>query len=82
MFKGFQGRCPQKGSFAAAEIARKQSGYLFALLATFSPVLRSDASVLPCIGNFFLNTSPDALCFFEYSYIMYHVEYYPCGGAV
>ena len=24
----------------------------------------------------------DALCFFGYSYIMYRVEYYPCGGAV
>ena len=24
----------------------------------------------------------DALYFFGYSYIMYHVEYYPCGGAV
>ena len=34
------------------------------------------------IRNFSLNTSPDALCFFGYSYIMYHVEYYPCGGAV
>lgn len=34
------------------------------------------------IGNFSLNTSPDALCFFGYSHIMYHVEYYPCGGAV
>ena len=34
------------------------------------------------IRNFFLNTSPDALCFFGYSYIMYRVEYYPCGGAV
>ena len=34
------------------------------------------------IRNFSLNTSPDALCFFGYSYIMYRVEYYPCGGAV
>ena len=34
------------------------------------------------IRNFFLNTSPDALCFFGYSYILYCVEYYPCGGAV
>ncbi len=33
------------------------------------------------IRNFSLNTSPDALCFFGYSYIMYYVEYYPCGGA-
>ena len=32
--------------------------------------------------NFSLNTSPDALCFFGYSYIMYRVEYYPCGGTV
>ena len=32
--------------------------------------------------NFSLNTSPDTLCFFGYSYIMYHVEYYPCGGAI
>ena len=31
--------------------------------------------------NFSLNTSPDALCFFGYLYIMYRVEYYPCGGA-
>ena len=34
------------------------------------------------IRNFSLNTSPDALCFFGYSYIMYRVEYYPCGGTV
>ena len=26
--------------------------------------------------------SPDALCLFGYSYIMYYVEYYSCGGAV
>ena len=32
--------------------------------------------------NFSLNISPDALCFFGYSYIMYCVEYYPGGGAV
>ena len=32
--------------------------------------------------GFSLPTSPDALCFFGYSYIMYRVEYYPCGGAV
>ena len=34
------------------------------------------------IRNFSLNTLPDALCFFGYSYIMYRVEYYPCGGTV
>ena len=37
------------------------------------------------IRIFSLPTSPDALCFFGYSYIsyiMYRVEYYPCGGAV
>ena len=34
------------------------------------------------IRNFSLPTSLDALCFFGYSYTMYHVEYYPCGGAV
>ena len=34
------------------------------------------------VCNFSLPTSPDALCFFGYSYIMYRVEYYPCGGAV
>ncbi len=34
------------------------------------------------IRNFSLNTSPVVLCFFGYSYIMHHVEYYPCGGAV
>ncbi len=30
------------------------------------------------IHNFSLNTLPDALRFFGYSYIIYHVEYYPC----
>ena len=34
------------------------------------------------VCNFSLPTSPDVLCFFGYSYIMYHVEYYLCGGAV
>ena len=34
------------------------------------------------IHIFSLPTSPDALCFFGYSYIMYCVEYYPCGGTV
>ena len=33
------------------------------------------------IRSFSLPTSPDALCFFGYSYIMYRIEYYPCGGA-
>ena len=34
------------------------------------------------IRNLSLPTSPDTLCFFGYSYTMYHVKYYPCGGAV
>ena len=57
------------------------------------PILQSEQGVLArfrrifsksinLIRNFSLNTSPDALCFFGYSYIMYRVEYYPCGGAV
>ena len=72
-----------RGQFSRRrKLPEKQSGYLFALLATFLPSLAAMLLVLPCIGNFFLNTSPDALCFFGYSYIMYRVEYYPCGGAV
>lgn len=57
------------------------------------PILQSEQGVLArfrrifskninLIRNFSLNTSPDALCFFGYLYIMYRVEYYPCGGAV
>ena len=57
------------------------------------PILQSEQGVLASFGglfqknvapirNFSLNTSPDALYFFGYSYIMYRVEYYPCGGAV
>ena len=57
------------------------------------PILQSEQGVLArfrsifskntaFIRNISLNTSPDALCFFGYSYIMYRVEYYPCGGAV
>lgn len=56
------------------------------------PLLRSEHGVLASFGgsfsksidlirDFSLNTSPDALCFFGYSYIIYRVEYYPCGGA-
>ena len=41
----------------------------------------SPKNVAP-IRNLSLPTSLDALCFFGYSYIMYRVEYYPCGGAV
>ena len=57
------------------------------------PILQSEGGVLISFGGFFqentasirnfsLHTLPDALCFFVYSYILYYVEYYPCGGAV
>ena len=48
----------------------------------FAPKPRDFSKKINLIRNFSLNTSPDALCFFGYSYIMYRVEYYPCGGAV
>ena len=44
------------------------------------PASNFSKNVAP-IRSFSLPTSPDALCFFGYSYIMYRIEYYPCGGA-
>ena len=46
---------------------------------SFLAVMREKS--LPLFCCFSLHTSPDALCFFGYSYIMYRIEYYPCGGA-
>ena len=83
--RGLRGAAPdkQRGVFAAAKIPRKcKRGPSLPCLPRFLPSFAAMLLVLPCIGNFSLNTSPDALCFFGYSYIMYRVEYYPCGGAV
>ena len=70
------------------------SAFLPPFVPPFSPlpILQSERGVLASFGglfqknvapirNFSLPTSLDALCFFGYSYTMYHVEYYPCGGA-
>jgi len=51
------------------------------LAVVFWPVSGDFFKNINLTRNFSLSTSPDALCFFGYSYIMYRVEYYPCGGA-
>lgn len=81
----FQGRCPDKQRAVfrgGGNCPKSKVGTSLPCLPRFLPSFAAMLLVLPCIGNFSLNTSPDALCFFGYSYIMYHVEYYPCGGAV
>ena len=66
---------PVNGRFQLCLILQSEQG----VLARFRRIFFKKISL---IRNFSLNTSPDALCFFGYSYIMYRVEYYPCGGAV
>lgn len=83
--KGFRGAAPDKQRAVfrgGGNCPKSKVGTSLPCLPRFLPSFAAMLLVLPRIGNFLLNTSPDVLCFFGYSYIMYHVEYYPCGGAV